>query len=73
MSDSLTGTSRFISFILRHKPEVIGITPDEHGWADVDDMIAGINLGNIRLTEICWTKLSEQMRNNGILITKIIR
>ena len=26
MSDSLTGTSRFISFILRHKPEVIGIT-----------------------------------------------
>lgn len=43
MSDSLTGTSRFISFILRHKPEVIGITPDEHGWADVDDMIAGIN------------------------------
>ena len=43
MSDSLTGTSRFISLILRHKPEVIGITLDEHGWADVDDMIAGIN------------------------------
>ena len=43
MSDSLTGTSRFTSLILRHKPEVIGITLDEHGWADVDDMIAGIN------------------------------
>lgn len=43
MSDSLTGTSRFISLILRHRPEVIGITLDEHGWADVDDMIAGIN------------------------------
>ena len=43
MSDLLTGTSRFISLILRHKPEVIGITLDEHGWADVDDMIAGIN------------------------------
>ena len=43
MSDSLTGPSRFISLILRHKPEVIGITLDEHGWADVDDMIAGIN------------------------------
>lgn len=43
MSDSLIGTSRFISLILRHKPEVIGITLDEHGWADVDDMIAGIN------------------------------
>lgn len=43
MSDSLTGTSRFISLILRHKPEVIGITLDEHGWVDVDDMIVGIN------------------------------
>ena len=51
MSDSLTGTSRFISLILRHKPEVIGITLDEHGWADVDDMIAGINLDEIVRTD----------------------
>jgi len=27
-------TSKFISLILRHKPEVIGISLDEHGWAD---------------------------------------
>ena len=32
---SLTDTSRFISLILRHKPETIGITLDEHGWAEV--------------------------------------
>ena len=35
-------TSKFIALILRHKPEVIGITLDEHGWADVDALIAGI-------------------------------
>ena len=35
--------SKFISMILRHKPEVIGITLDEHGWADVDELIKGIN------------------------------
>lgn len=35
-------TSKFISLILRHKPEVIGITLDEHGWANVDDLIAGV-------------------------------
>ena len=29
--------------ILRHKPESIGITLDEHGWADVQELIAGIN------------------------------
>ena len=34
--------SRFISLILRHKPEVIGLSLDEHGWANVDELLAGI-------------------------------
>ena len=41
MSDK--DTSKFISLILRHKPETIGITLDEHGWANVDELIAGVN------------------------------
>ena len=41
MSDK--DTSKFISLILRHKPEAIGITLDEHGWANVDELIAGVN------------------------------
>ena len=32
-----------MSLILRHKPETIGITLDEHGWADVDELIEGIS------------------------------
>ncbi len=36
-------TSVFISLILRHKPEVIGISLDEHGWANVEELIYGIN------------------------------
>lgn len=36
-------TSKYISLILRHKPEEIGITLDEHGWADVDELIEGVN------------------------------
>lgn len=39
---SLTATSKFLSLILRHKPETIGIELDEHGWANVDELIAGI-------------------------------
>lgn len=35
--------SRFISFILRHKPESVGITLDEHGWASVSELLLGIN------------------------------
>lgn len=41
MSD--TETSKYISLILRHKPQTIGITLDEHGWADVAELIAGVN------------------------------
>ena len=39
----LTDTSKFLSLILRHKPETIGITLDEHGWADVTELIKGIS------------------------------
>ena len=35
--------SKFISLILRHKPEEIGISIDESGWANVEDLINGIN------------------------------
>ena len=38
----LTKVSVFISMILRHKPEEIGITLDEHGWADVGELIWGV-------------------------------
>jgi putative RNA 2'-phosphotransferase len=35
--------SKFLSLILRHKPEAIGITLDEHGWADVEELLQKIN------------------------------
>lgn len=35
--------SVFISLILRHKPEVIGIKLDEFGYANVEELIQGVN------------------------------
>ena len=40
--DELIKKGKFLSLILRHKPNVIGISLDEHGWANVSDLIAGI-------------------------------
>ncbi len=42
MSNSKNSTSKYISLILRHRPDVIGIQLDEYGWADVSDLIKGI-------------------------------
>ena len=35
----LADTSKFLSFVLRHKPEAIGIVLDREGWADIDKLI----------------------------------
>ncbi len=43
MTESERSTGRFLSLILRHHPEVIGIELDEHGWADVSELIEGIS------------------------------
>ena len=42
-ADPLLRASRFLSLILRHKPEAAGITLDEHGWADVSALLQGIS------------------------------
>ena len=39
----LTRISKYMSLILRHKPQVIGIHLDAHGWADVNALLAGIS------------------------------
>mgnify|MGYP004608892867 CR=1 FL=1 len=39
----LNDISKYIALILRHKPETIGISLDKHGWANVDELINGIN------------------------------
>lgn len=35
-------TGKFLSLILRHHPETIGIKLDKNGWADVEELINGI-------------------------------
>ncbi len=36
-------TSKFLSLVLRHKPETIGITLDKNGWADVSELLDKMN------------------------------
>jgi len=35
--------SKFISLVLRHKPEEIGLTLDQYGYMNTSDLIKGIN------------------------------
>lgn len=35
--------SKFLSLILRHNPESIGVTADPHGWVSIDRVLKGIS------------------------------
>lgn len=43
MAAELKAISKFLSFILRHHPESIGLMLDEQGWAEVDALIVRAN------------------------------
>jgi len=40
---SLTQISKLIAMVLRHKPEELNLTLDEHGWCAVDALIDRLN------------------------------
>lgn len=46
----LADTSKFLSFVLRHKPEAIGIVLDREGWANIDKLILCAQKAGKRLT-----------------------
>lgn len=59
---NLENTGKFISLILRHKPETIGIALDEHGWADTGELISGIRK---RIPDFDMETLEEIVRTNN--------
>ena len=59
-SKDLEKISRFLSYILRHKPEAIGITLDSNGWVGIDVLIRqakkhGMQISQDLITEVVRT------------------
>lgn len=46
----ITRISKFLSLVLRHKPETIGIELDKSGWTDVSTLIEKANTANVPLS-----------------------
>ncbi|SUP67663.1 RNA 2'-phosphotransferase [Yersinia kristensenii] len=51
MSKKHTEVSKFLSYVLRHQPESIGLTLDSEGWADINSLIACASKENQRLDQ----------------------
>lgn len=54
-------TGKFISLILRHNPEKIGLTLDDSGWASVDELLAGLKTKGHRTS---FEQLNEIVETN---------
>ncbi|PIT51407.1 RNA 2'-phosphotransferase [Snodgrassella alvi] len=44
MTNKTSQTSKFLSYILRHQPEAIGLTLNPDGWVNIDTLIKQANL-----------------------------
>lgn len=52
MTTSLNEKSKFVSYVLRHKPEAINLSLDREGWAPVADLLAGAKKPPITMDEL---------------------
>ncbi len=43
MNRQLISTSKFLSLVLRHKPETIGLALDAEGWVSLSELISAAN------------------------------
>ena len=51
MTQSIQKTSKFLSYVLRHRPDEIGITLDAQGWVAIADLLKNANAHGKQLTE----------------------
>jgi putative RNA 2'-phosphotransferase len=50
MNKRLTRISKYLSFILKHNPESIGMQLDPEGWLNVDELITNANANGKSIT-----------------------
>jgi len=61
MNKKLDTLSKFLSLVLRHKPEAIGLSLDAEGWAPIDELIT---LANARGKGFTVSLLNEVVATN---------
>ena len=53
--------SKRLSYVLRHRPDSIGVVLDDAGWADVDQLLAALAGSGLPLS---WSELEDVVARN---------
>ena len=59
-SNSDVKLGRFLSLVLRHDPHAAGITLDEHGWADVNELLAGVSRTGRKIDRVTLERIVRE-------------
>ena len=59
-SNSDVKLGRFLILVLRHDPHAAGITLDEHGWADVNEQLAGVNRTGRKIDRVTLERIVRE-------------
>lgn len=51
-TDTLTQKSKYLAYVLRHRPDVAGLILDKEGWTPVDDVVAATGVSKADLEQI---------------------
>jgi len=60
MNERLVQLSKFLSYVLRHRPERVGLSLDEGGWARVDELLQAAHQAGVSLSEELLRQVVEQ-------------
>ncbi|MEM8715566.1 MAG: RNA 2'-phosphotransferase [Cyanobacteria bacterium P01_A01_bin.3] len=70
MHSHLVSTSKLLSLVLRHCPEAIGLTLDEQGWANVDDLLEKARERNQPITRELLLEVVQQNDKQRFALSK---
>lgn len=62
MAEKYVKESRFLSYVLRHKPGAIGLSMDNEGWVEVDQLVRMAKANEVNL---CHDVLSEIVESDN--------
>jgi putative RNA 2'-phosphotransferase len=60
LNRELVRISKFLSLVLRHKPEKIGLSLDQSGWAQVSELLSKANQAGLSLSKELLQQVVEQ-------------
>ncbi|WP_028579786.1 RNA 2'-phosphotransferase [Desulfogranum japonicum] len=69
MNDNIVKASKYLSLLLRHKPEIIGLSLDLEGWAKIEDIVRLTNQNGTSLTKKLIEKITATSDKKRFIIS----